>query len=35
MFKHLTAISKDIYFDALDDIDFYAEYNEDSNKKKT
>ena len=53
-FKHMTAISKNIYFDALDDIvnnyndtahrtikmkpvevtdDYYAEYNEDSNKK--
>ena len=53
-FKHVTAISKNVYFDALDDIvnnynntahrtiemkpievtdDYYAEYNEDSNKK--
>ena len=53
-FKHMTAISKNVYFDALDDIvnnyndtahrtikmkpvevtdDYYAEYNEDSNKK--
>ena len=55
IFKHLTAISKNIYFHALDDIvnkyndmvhrtikmrpihvtfDSFAEYNEDSNKKK-
>ena len=55
IFKHMTAISKNIYFDALDDIvnkynntvhrtikmkpidvtsDSFAEYNEDSNKKK-
>ena len=54
IFKHMTAISKHIYFDVLDDIvnkynstvhktikmkpidvtdDFYAEYNEDFNKK--
>ena len=54
IFKHMTTISKNIYFDVLDDIvniynntvhrtikmkpidvtdDFYAEYNEDSNKK--
>ena len=54
IFKHMTAISKNIYFNVLDDIvnkynntahrtikmkpidvtaDFYAEYNEESNKK--
>ena len=54
VFKHMTAVSKNIYFDVLDDIvdkcnntvhrtikmkpidvmgDFYAEYNEDFNKK--
>ena len=54
IFKHMAAISKNIYFDVLDDIvnkynntvhktikmkpidftdDFYAEYNEDFNKK--
>ena len=54
IFKHMTAISKNVYFDVLDDIvnkynntvhrtikmkpidvtdDYYAEYNEDSNKK--
>ena len=50
IFKHMIAISKNVYFDVLDDIvskynntvhrtikmkpvDFYAEYNEDSNKK--
>ena len=54
IFKHMTAISKNVYFDVLDDIvnkynstvhrsikmkpidvtpNFYAEYNEDSNKK--
>ena len=42
--KHMTAVSKNVYFDVLDDIvnkynnsdvksDFYAEYNEDSNEK--
>ena len=55
IFKHMTAISKNIYFNVLDDIvnkynntahrtikmkpidvtdDSYAEYNEESNKKK-
>ena len=55
IFKNMTAISKNIYFDALDDMvnkynntvhrtikmkpidvtsDSYAEYNQDSNKKK-
>ena len=51
IFKHLAAVSKNTYFDVLDDIvnkcnntvhgtikidvasDFYAEYNEDSDKK--
>ena len=54
IFKHMIAISKNVYFDVLDDIankynntvhktikmkpidvtdDFYAEYNEDINKK--
>ena len=54
IYKHVTAVSKNVYFDVLDDIvnnynstshrnikmkpidvkfDFYAEYNEDSNKK--
>ena len=54
VFKHLTAISKNVYFDVLDDIvnkfnntvhrtikkkpidftsDYYAEYNENPNKK--
>ena len=54
IFKHMTAISKNVYFDVLDDIvnkyhnnvhktikmkpidvidDYYAEYNEDFNKK--
>ena len=54
IFKHMTVISKNVYFDVLDDIvnkynntvhktikmkptqvtnDFYAEYNEDVNKK--
>ena len=54
IFKHMTAISKTVYFDVLDDIvnmynktvhrtiktkpidvtdDYYAEYNENSNKK--
>ena len=54
VFKHMTAVSKNVYFDVLDDIvnkynntvhrtikmkpidvtgDFYAEYNEDFNKK--
>ena len=54
IFKHMTAISKNVYFDVLDDIvdkynntvhrtikmkpidvtnDFFAEYNEESNKK--
>ena len=53
IFKHMTAVSKDVYFDVLDNIvnkynntvdrtmkmksidvtsDYYAEYNEDSNK---
>ena len=56
IFKHMTAISKNVYFNALDDIvnkynntvhrtrkmkpidvtpNSYAEYNEDSNKKKS
>ena len=54
IFKHMTAISKNVYFNVLDDIvnynntahrtikikpidvssDSYAEYNEDSNKRK-
>ena len=55
IFKHMTAISKNVYFDVLDNIvdkynttvhktikmkpidvtdDFYAEYNEDFNKKQ-
>ena len=54
IFKHMTAISKNVYFDVLDDIvdkynntvhrtikmkpidvtnDFFAEYNEESNKR--
>ena len=38
IFKHMTAISKNVYFDVLDDIvdvtdDSYAEYNENSYKK--
>ena len=54
IYKHMTAISKNVYFNVLEDIvnkynntvhrtiktkpiditsDFYAEYNEDSNKK--
>ena len=56
IYKHMTAISKNVYFNVLEDIvnkynntvhrtiktkpiditsDFYAEYNEDSNKKKS
>ena len=56
IFKRMTAISKNVYFDVLDEIvnkynnkvhriikmksinitsDYYAEYNEDSNKKDT
>ena len=56
IFKHMTAISKNVYFDVLDDIvdkynntvhrtikmksndvtdDFYAEYNENFNKKRS
>ena len=56
IFKHMTAVSKNVYFNVLDDIvnkynntvhkaikmkptevtsDFYAEYNEDLNKKKS
>ena len=56
IFKHMTAINQNIYFDALDDVvnkynntihktikmkpidvtsDYYAEYNEDPNKKKS
>ena len=56
IFKHMTAISKNVYFDELDDIvdkynntvhrtikmkpiditdDFYVEYSEDFNKKKS
>ena len=56
IFKHMTAISKNVYFDVLDDIvntynntvyrtikmkpidvknGSYAEYNKDSNKKKS
>ena len=34
VFKHTTAISKNVYFDVLDDIDdSFAEYNEEFNKK--
>ena len=56
IFKHMTAISKNVYLNVVDDIvnkynntvhrtikmkptdvtsDFYTEYNEDSNKKKS
>ena len=56
IFKHMTAITKNVYFDVLDDIvnkynntvhrtiktkpidvtgDYYAEYNENFNKKRS
>ena len=36
VFKYMTAISKNVYFDVLDDIDdSFAEYNEEFNKKRS
>ena len=36
IFKYMTAISKNVYFDVLDDIDdSFAEYNEEFNKKRS
>ena len=36
VFKYMIAISKNVYFDVLDDIDdSFAEYNEEFNKKRS
>ena len=36
VFKYMTAISKNVYFDVLDDTDdSFAEYNEEFNKKRS